>query len=71
MLRAVLATAVLAGAVAKGVAIGVVLTTAGAVGAVGVVGARCACRSRRRRAGSEARPQTQPDAGAEATAVET
>jgi hypothetical protein len=44
MLRAVITTALVAGALAKGVAIGVALTTAGAACA------RCACRARRKAA---------------------
>jgi hypothetical protein len=48
MLRAVITTALVAGALAKGVAIGVALTTAGAACA------RCACRARRRTAEPEA-----------------
>jgi hypothetical protein len=47
MIRAVLTTALIAGAMAKGVALGVALTTAGAAGAACV---RCACRSRPRKA---------------------
>ena len=47
MLRAVLTTALVAGALAKGVVLGVALTTAGAACA------RCACRARRRAAESE------------------
>ncbi len=42
MLRAMITTALVAGALAKGVVIGVALTTAG------VACARCACRARRR-----------------------
>ncbi len=48
MLRAMITTALVAGALAKGVAIGVALTTAGAACA------RCACRARRRAAEPEA-----------------
>ena len=47
MIRAVLTTALIAGAMAKGVALGVALTTAGAAGAACV---RCACRARPRKA---------------------
>jgi len=48
MLRAVLTTALVAGTLAKGVVIGVALTT------VGMACARCACRGRRRAAQPEA-----------------
>ena len=48
MLRAVITTALVAGALAKGVALGVALTT------VGAACARCACRARRRAAQPEA-----------------
>jgi hypothetical protein len=52
MVRTVLTTALLAGALVKGIAIGVALTTAG------VACARCACRARRRQAGDlEAEPE--------------
>ena len=47
MLRAVITTALVAGALAKGVAIGIVLATAGAACA------RCACHARRRAAEPE------------------
>jgi len=48
MLRAMITTALVAGALAKGVAIGVALTAACAACA------RCACRARRRAAEPEA-----------------